>query len=125
MARILLVEDNQMNRDMLSRRLTRKGFEVQIAVDGWDGITKAHSESPHLILMDLRMPEMDGFEAVKFLKAEEATRSIPIIVLTACVLARDKERALEAGVDDFDIKPIQFSRLVEKIHRLLARGNDQ
>ena len=119
MPKILLVEDNEMNRDMLSRRLERKGYEVVMATDGKQGYELAHSEAPDLILMDLSLPVMDGCEVTRLLKAEESTRHIPIIVLTAHVLIRDREKALEAGCDDFDTKPVEFVRLSEKIEKLL------
>ena len=119
MPKILLVEDNEMNRDMLSRRLERKGYEVVMATDGKQGYELAHSEAPDLILMDLSLPVMDGCEVTRLLKAEESTRHIPIIVLTAHVLIRDREKALEAGCDDFDTKPVVFVRLSEKIEKLL------
>lgn len=119
MPKILLVEDNEMNRDMLSRRLERKGYRVVIAQDGKQGYLLAHSEAPDLILMDLSLPVMDGWEATRLLKAEAATRHIPIIVLTAHVLISDREKAQEAGCDDFDTKPVEFGRLSEKIEKLL------
>lgn len=119
MPKILLVEDNEMNRDMLSRRLERKGYHVVIAQDGKQGYLLAHSEAPDLILMDLSLPVMDGWEATRLLKAEAATRHIPIIVLTAHVLISDREKAQEAGCDDFDTKPVEFGRLSEKIEKLL------
>ena len=119
MSKILLVEDNEMNRDMLSRRLERKGYSVVIAQDGKQGYLLARSETPDLILMDLSLPVMDGWEVTRLLKAEEATHDIPIIVLTAHVLIRDREKAIEAGCDDFDTKPVDFGRLSEKIERLL------
>lgn len=116
MAKILLVEDNEMNRDMLARRLVRKGFEVVTAVDGREGIQMAASEKPDLILMDLSLPEVDGWEATRCIKGTEATKSIPIIALTAHAMTGDREKALEAGCDDYDSKPIEFSRVLEKIH---------
>lgn len=119
MPKILLVEDNEMNRDMLSRRLERKGYQVLMATDGKQGYLLARSEAPDLILMDLSLPVMDGCEVTRLLKAEESTRHIPIIVLTAHVLIRDREKALEAGCDDFDTKPVEFARLSEKIEKLL------
>ena len=119
MPKILLVEDNEMNRDMLSRRLERKGYQVIMATDGKQGYLLARSEAPDLILMDLSLPVMDGCEVTRLLKAEESTRHIPIIVLTAHVLIRDREKALEAGCDDFDTKPVEFTRLSEKIEKLL------
>lgn len=119
MLKILLVEDNEMNRDMLSRRLQRKGYSVVIAQDGKEGYLLAHSEAPDLILMDLSLPVMDGWEVTHLLKSDEATRHIPIIVLTAHVLIRDREKAIEAGCDDFDTKPVDFGRLSEKVEKLL------
>ena len=120
MAKILLVEDNEMNRDMLSRRLTRKGYEVVIAVDGEQGMAMARSEAPDLILMDISLPVLDGWEATRQLKAAPATQAIPVIALTAHAMAGDREKAVEAGCDDYDIKPIEMPRLLEKIQRLLG-----
>lgn len=120
MARILLVEDNEMNRDMLSRRLSKKGFDVIIAVDGEEGIEKAKSELPDLILMDMSLPKVDGWQATRTLKAEEETQAIPIIALTAHAMAEDKDKAMEAGCDDFDTKPIEMDRLLGKISALIA-----
>ncbi len=119
MSKILLVEDNEMNRDMLSRRLERKGFEILIAVDGQAGINMASSESPDLILMDLSLPIVDGWEATRQIKANPATQSIPVIALTAHAMAGDEQKALEAGCDDYDTKPINFKRLLEKIGNYL------
>ena len=119
MAKILLVEDNEMNRDMLSRRLTRKGFEVEIAVDGQEGVDKATSMLPDLILMDLSLPVLDGWEATKAIKANPQTSNIPIIALTAHAMAGDREKALEAGADEYDTKPIELKRLLGKIKDLL------
>ena len=121
MAKVLLVEDNEMNRDMLSRRLKRKGYEVVIALDGAEGIAIAQSEEPDLILMDISLPVIDGWEATRRLKASPDTQSIPIIALTAHAMAGDREKALEAGCDDYDTKPIELSRLLEKIQRLLKK----
>ncbi len=121
MPKILLVEDNEMNRDMLSRRLERKGYEVVMAVDGPEGVAKAQSEAPALILMDMSLPTVDGWEATRQLKAMPATRAIPVIALTAHAMSGDRERALEAGCDDFDTKPIELTRLLAKIEALLAR----
>ncbi|MBI3149930.1 MAG: response regulator [Betaproteobacteria bacterium] len=118
--RILLVEDNELNRDMLSRRLTLRGFAVSIAVDGVQGVNRAAEELPDLILMDISLPEMDGWEATQRIKATAATRSIPVIALTAHAMAGDRERSLEAGCDDFDTKPVEFDRLLGKINALLA-----
>lgn len=120
MAKILLVEDNDMNRDMLSRRLARRGYEVVIAVDGQQGIEIARTEAPDLILMDMSLPVLDGWEATRRLKATPETRTIPVIALTAHAMVGDREKAVEAGCDDFDIKPIELPRLLEKIEALLA-----
>ena len=120
MPKILLVEDNEMNRDMLSRRLARNGFEIVIAVNGQQGVEMASKELPDLILMDLSLPVMDGWEATRRVKADPATQSIPIIALTAHALVQDRDRALEAGCNDFDTKPIEMPRLLEKIKQLLA-----
>jgi len=122
MARILLVEDNEMNRDMLSRRLERKGHEVAIAVDGQQAIDLATSGKPQLILMDMSLPVIDGWEATRRLKADEQTRSIPIIALTAHAMAEDERKAREAGCDDYDTKPVELPRLVAKIDALLAKA---
>ena len=119
MARILLVEDNEMNRDMLTRRLQRAGFDVVIAVNGKEGLSMAGSESPDLILLDLSLPEMDGWEVAGHLKADEATQKIPIIALTAHAMGGDREKALEAGCDEYDTKPVRMSRLLEKMTALL------
>jgi two-component system cell cycle response regulator DivK len=119
MPRILLVEDNEMNRDMLSRRLIRKGFEVVIAVDGGEGLAMAQSESPDLILMDMSLPVVDGWEATRRLKADAATAAIPVIALTAHAMSGDREKAMEAGCDDYDTKPIELPRLLEKIERFV------
>ena len=120
MAKILLVEDNEMNRDMLSRRLMRKGYEVIIALDGEEGVAKAQAEAPDLILMDMSLPVLDGWEATRRLKASPETHAIPIIALTAHAMAGDREQALAAGCDDYDSKPIEFQRLLGKIEMLLA-----
>jgi two-component system, cell cycle response regulator DivK len=119
MPKILLVEDNEMNLDMLSRRLERKGYSVVIAHDGEEGHLLAHSENPDIILMDISLPVMDGWEVTRLLKAHEATRHIPIIVLTAHALVSDRAKAFEAGCDDYDTKPVDFGRLSEKIENLL------
>ena len=121
MAKILLVEDSEMNRDMLARRLARRGYEVVIAVDGGQGVTLAQAEAPDLILMDMNLPVLDGSEATRQLKAAPATKSIPIIALTAHAMAGDREKALEAGCDDYDTKPIEFERLLGKIEALLKK----
>ena len=122
MNRILLVEDNEMNRDMLSRRLERKEFDVMIAVDGQAGVNMAISETPDLILMDLSLPVIDGWEATRQIKANPATQSIPVIALTAHAMAGDEEKALAAGCDDYDTKPVNFQRLLGKIETLLNAG---
>ena len=120
MPKILLVEDNEMNRDMLSRRLERKGYNVILAVDGECGLSLAESEAPDLILMDMSLPILDGWEATRRLKADPATQPIPVIALTAHAMSGDREKAIEAGCDDYDTKPIELSRLLEKIEALLA-----
>ena len=119
MAKILLVEVNEMNRDMLSRRLKKKGFEVEIAVDGQEGVDKAKSISPDLILMDLSLPVLDGWGATKAIKANPDTSSIPIIALTAHAMAGDREKAMEAGADEYDTKPIDLKRLIAKINSFI------
>ncbi len=121
MAKILLVEDNEMNRDMLSRRLVRKGHEVVIAVDGGQGVELAKTQSPDIILMDMSLPVIDGWEATRQVKADAATKAIPVIALTAHAMAGDREKALEAGCDDYDTKPIELPRLLEKIETLLKK----
>jgi two-component system, cell cycle response regulator DivK len=120
-AKILLVEDNEMNRDMLSRRLERKGYQVAVAVDGQEGLDKARAERPDLILMDMSLPVLDGWEATRQIKAHETTHSIPIIALTAHAMASDEQKAKDAGCDDFDTKPIELPRLVGKIQALLQQ----
>jgi two-component system cell cycle response regulator DivK len=120
MAKILVVEDNEMNRDMLSRRLMRKGYEVIIALDGEEGVTRAQSEAPDLILMDMSLPVLDGWEATRRLKAGPETQAIPVIALTAHAMAGDREQALAAGCDDYDSKPIEFQRLLGKIEAFLT-----
>jgi two-component system, cell cycle response regulator DivK len=124
MAKILLVEDNELNRDMLSRRLARKGYEVVIAEDGQQGVNMARSESPDLILMDMSLPVLDGWEATRKLKAAPETQAIPVIALTAHAMAGDRERAVEAGCNDFDTKPIELPRLLEKIEAILGGKAD-
>ena len=119
-AKILLVEDNEMNRDMLSRRLQRRGYEVATAVDGESGLTMTKTEMPALVLMDMSLPGLDGWEATRQLKADPATRAIPVIALTAHAMAGDREKALAVGCDDFDIKPIDLDRLLGKIEALLG-----
>jgi CheY-like chemotaxis protein len=120
LAKILLVEDNEMNRDMLSRRLVKRGYEVVIAVEGEQGIALARSDSPDLVLMDMSLPVLDGWEATRRLKSDPATRDIPIIALTAHAMAGDREKASEAGCDDFDTKPVELPRLLAKIATLLG-----
>jgi two-component system cell cycle response regulator DivK len=120
-AKILLVEDNEMNRDMLSRRLERRGYEVVIAVDGAEGVDKAGTEAPALILMDMSLPGVDGWDATRRIKAAPATRAIPVIALTAHAMSGDREKAFEAGCDDFDTKPVDLARLLGKIEALLTR----
>jgi CheY-like chemotaxis protein len=119
MPKILLVEDNEMNRDMLSRRLTRNGFEVVIATNGQEGVDLATSSKPDLILMDMSLPILDGWEATRQVKANPATKAIPVIALTAHAMVQDKENALAAGCNDFDTKPVDLPRLLEKIRSLL------
>ena len=119
MAKVLLVEDNEMNRDMLSRRLARKGFQVVVAKDGLEGVSMAVSETPDIILMDMSLPEIDGWEATRRLKAAPETAATPIVALTAHAMASDREKAMDAGCDDFDTKPVEFSRLLEKMANLL------
>jgi CheY-like chemotaxis protein len=120
--RVLIVEDNEMNRDMLARRLERRGYQVEIAVDGQAGIDMATSVSPDLILMDLSLPVIDGWEATRRLKAEQSTRDIPVIALTAHAMQGDEQKALEAGCDDYDTKPVNFKRLLEKIEHFVVGG---
>jgi two-component system cell cycle response regulator DivK len=119
MAKILLVEDNEMNRDMLARRLERRGYQVVIAIDGDQGVRLAQEEAPDLILMDMSLPVLDGWEATRQLKAVPVTQAIPIIALTAHAMSGDREKALEAGCNDYDSKPIEFPRLLGKIEALL------
>lgn len=121
MAKILLVEDNEMNRDMLSRRLVRSGFEVVMAVNGQEGIEMASSEKPDLILMDMSLPVLDGWDATRKLKAEASTAKIPVIALTAHAMESDREKALSVGCDDFDTKPIEMPRLLEKINAFIKK----
>jgi two-component system, cell cycle response regulator DivK len=120
MAKILLVEDNEMNRDMLSRRLERRGYTVVMAVDGQQGVDMATSERPDLILLDMSLPVIDGWEAARRIKSDEATRTIPLIALTAHAMAGDKEKALRAGCDEYDTKPVELPRLLGKIQALLG-----
>ena len=119
MSKILIVEDNEMNRDMLSRRLERKGYDVVMAEDGKKGVDMSKSENPDLILMDLSLPVMDGWEATSTIKGNEETEKIPIIVLTAHAMAGDREKALDAGADEYDTKPIDFKRLLGKIKEFI------
>lgn len=121
-AKVLLVEDNEMNRDMLSRRLIKKGYTVTIAVDGLQAVARASSDEPDLILMDMSLPEIDGWEATRRIKAEPGTRDIPIIALTAHAMSGDREKAIEAGCDEFDTKPVDLNRLLEKMSAILAAG---
>jgi two-component system cell cycle response regulator DivK len=121
MPKILLVEDNEMNRDMLSRRLEKRGYTVVIAIDGGEGVAKARSEQPDLILMDMSLPVLDGWDATKQVKADAATAKIPIIALTAHAMESDRQKALEAGCDDFDTKPVELPRLLLKIEELLKK----
>jgi len=123
MSKILLVEDNEMNRDMLSRRLTRRGYDVILAVDGESGLALAGSEAPSLILMDMSLPILDGWEAARRLKAAPETQRIPVIALTAHAMSSDRDKALTAGCDDYDTKPIELERLLAKIEALLAAGD--
>jgi two-component system cell cycle response regulator DivK len=119
MRKVLIVEDNEMNRDMLSRRLAKRGFTVLMAVDGQQGVDMARSEKPDLVLMDMSLPVMDGWAATRAIKADEATASTPVIALTAHAMAGDREKALAAGCDDYDTKPIELPRLLEKIGKFL------
>jgi two-component system, cell cycle response regulator DivK len=119
MLKILLVEDNEMNRDMLSRRLERKGYQVVMAVDGEEGIAQARAQQPHLILMDMSLPVKDGWTATREIKEDVTLRMIPIIALTAHAMAGDKDKAMEAGCDDYDTKPVEFARLLSKIEALI------
>ena len=120
MAKILLVEDNEMNRDMLSRRLIRNGYEVVIAIDGQQGVDMASAEKPDLILMDMSLPVIDGWEATRQIKASEGTKKIPVIALTAHAMAGDREKAIEVGCDDYDTKPVEIARLLGKMTALLG-----
>jgi two-component system cell cycle response regulator DivK len=125
MAKILIVEDNEMNRDMLSRRLVRRGYQIVMAVDGAEGVATAKAENPDLILMDMSLPVVDGWEATRRLKAEPRTRSIPVIGLTAHAMAGDREKVIEAGCDEYDTKPVELPRLLQKIEVLLARAGER
>lgn len=120
MARILLVEDNELNRDMLSRRLERRGYEVVLAVDGEEGLRLAASAKPDLVLMDMSLPVLDGWEATRRLKSDSATRHLPVLGLTAHAMPSDREKVLEAGCDEYDTKPVELPRLIAKIEALLA-----
>jgi two-component system cell cycle response regulator DivK len=122
MTKVLVVEDNEMNRDMLSRRLMRRGFQVIFAVDGQQGVDLARSERPDIILMDMSLPIIDGWEATRRVKSDDATRSVPVIGLTAHAMAGDREKAIEAGCDDYDTKPVELERLIGKMERLLGAG---
>jgi len=122
MPKILLVEDNEMNRDMLSRRLLRKGFEIVMAVDGEQGVAMASAEAPDLILMDMSLPVIDGWEATRRIKSNPATQSIPVIALTAHAMSDDRERAMEAQCDEYDTKPVDLTRLLDKIQTLLDKA---
>jgi len=123
MSRILLVEDNEMNRDMLTRRLIRRGFEVIVALDGEEAIFLTHKQKPDLILMDLGLPKVDGLEATKVIKSNDATKHIPIIVLSAHALLNDRKKALQAGADDYDSKPVEFPRLLSKIATFIGENS--
>lgn len=118
MAKILIVEDNEPNRDMLSRRLERRGFEVVVAVDGAEGVAKSKSEHPDIVLMDMSLPVMNGWEATRAIKADPATQTMPVIALTAHSMPGDREKAMEAGCDDYDVKPVDLPRLLEKMAAL-------
>lgn len=122
-AKILIVEDNELNRDMLSRRLTRKGYEIVMATDGLQGVNMAETEHPDLILMDMSLPVLNGWDATKRLKSSASTMAIPIIALTAHAMSSDREQAMDAGCNDFDTKPIELDRLLQKIGSLLASTN--
>jgi two-component system cell cycle response regulator DivK len=122
MPKVLLVEDNEMNRDMLSRRLVRRGYEVVFAVDGQQGVDLAKSARPDIILMDMSLPVIDGWEATRRVKADDATKSVPVIGLTAHAMSGDREKAMAAGCDDYDTKPVELDRLIGKMERLLGTG---
>ncbi len=121
MPRILLVEDNELNRDMLVKRLKRRGYEMIVAIDGRQGVEMAKSELPDVILMDMSLPEIDGWEATSILKADPSTQQIPILALTAHAMDGDREKAIQAGCDDYDTKPVDLNRLLEKLNRLLGQ----
>jgi len=118
--KVLIVEDNEMNRDMLSRRLQRKGYEIEIAIDGQAGVDAATSGAPDIVLMDMSLPVIDGWEATRQLKANPATQTIPVIALTAHAMAGDRQKALDAGCDDYDTKPVNLASLLEKMEQLLS-----
>jgi two-component system cell cycle response regulator DivK len=124
MSKILLVEDNELNRDMLSRRLIKRGYDVVIAVDGAEGVALAKAEHPDLILMDMSLPVMTGWDATRELKADPDTKTIPVIALTAHAMQGDREQAMEAGCEDFDTKPVELKRLLEKMEKLLGGGEE-
>lgn len=124
MTKVLLVEDNEINRDMLSRRLIRRGFEVIFAVDGQQGVDLARSQRPDIILMDMSLPVIDGWEATRRVKSDDATRGVPVIGLTAHAMSGDRARAIEAGCDDYDTKPVELDRLIGKIERLLGNAKN-
>ncbi len=125
MSKVLLVEDNEMNRDMLSRRLIKRGYEVVIAIDGQEGVDKARTETPDIILLDMSLPVLDGWEVAKILKKEDSTKGIPIIALTAHAMTGDKQKTLEAGCNDYDTKPIDIKRLLGKMEALLGTGSNE
>ncbi len=125
MFKVLLVEDNKMDRDMLSRRLIKRGYEVVMAVDGQEGVDMAGTVSPDIILLDMNLPVVDGWEAAKILKKEDSTKGIPVIALTAHAMAGDKEKALETGCDDYDTKPVEFKRLLGKMEALLGTRSNE
>ncbi|SMC04710.1 Response regulator receiver domain-containing protein [Sulfobacillus thermosulfidooxidans DSM 9293] len=122
MSKILLVEDNEMNRDMLSRRLTRRHYEVILATDGQEGVERCRSEHPDVVLMDISLPVLDGWQAIALLKHDPLTQNIPIIALTAHALAADRQRAFDEGCEDFDTKPVDLPRLIGKIEAVLAKS---
>ena len=122
MPKVLIVEDNELSRDMLSRRLRRKGYEVLVAVDGGEGVSMVKQEKPDIVLMDLSLPDMDGWRATQILKEDQATANIPVIALTAHAMSGDREKALEAGCDDYDTKPIELPRLLDKMAALLPKA---
>lgn len=125
MRKLLLVEDNDMNRDMLSRRLSRRGYDVSIAIDGRDGLDRARAEPFDVIVLDMSLPELDGWQAARLLKADPATAHVPIVALTAHAMAGDREKALEAGCDEYDTKPVDLDRLIGKIEALLIKNNNK